>query len=89
MRATAQDQDGARLFGINVDRRISFTFALRGAAAGAAAVLSVQTLGTTRYDQGFQFGLIAFTGARCSAASATWWVRWGRRRAPGGGKDVR
>jgi len=63
MRATAQDQDGARLMGINVDRTISFTFALGGAAAGAAAVLSVQTLGTTRYDQGFQFGLIAFTAA--------------------------
>jgi branched-chain amino acid transport system permease protein len=61
MRATAQDQDGARLMGINVDRTISFTFALGGAAAGVAAVLSVQTLGTTRYDQGFQFGLIAFT----------------------------
>jgi branched-chain amino acid transport system permease protein len=61
MRATAQDQDAARLMGINVDRTISFTFALGGAAAGAAAVLSVQTLGTTRYDQGFQFGLIAFT----------------------------
>jgi branched-chain amino acid transport system permease protein len=49
--------------GINVNRTISFTFALGGAAAGAAAVLSVQTLGTTRYDQGFQFGLIAFTAA--------------------------
>jgi branched-chain amino acid transport system permease protein len=63
MRATAQDQDGARLMGINVDRTISFTFALGGAMAGAAAVLSVETLGTTRYDQGFQFGLIAFTAA--------------------------
>jgi branched-chain amino acid transport system permease protein len=44
------------LMGLNVDRSISFTFALAGGAAGAAAVLSVQTLGTTRYDQGFQFG---------------------------------
>ncbi|HEY3715890.1 MAG TPA: branched-chain amino acid ABC transporter permease [Jatrophihabitantaceae bacterium] len=63
MRATAQDQDGARLMGINVDRTISFTFALGGAMAGAAGVLSIETLGTTRYDQGFQFGLIAFTAA--------------------------
>jgi branched-chain amino acid transport system permease protein len=63
MRATAQDQDGARLMGVNVDRTISFTFALGGAMAGAAGVLSVQTLGTTRFDQGFQFGLIAFTAA--------------------------
>jgi branched-chain amino acid transport system permease protein len=63
MRATAQDQDGARLMGVDVNRTISFTFGLGGAMAGAAAVLSVQTLGTTRFDQGFQFGLIAFTAA--------------------------
>jgi len=63
MRATAQDQDGARLMGVDVDRTISFTFALGGAMAGAAGVLSVQTLGQTRFDQGFQFGLIAFTAA--------------------------
>ena len=36
MRAVAQDQDGARLMGINVNRTISFTFALGGALAGAA-----------------------------------------------------
>jgi branched-chain amino acid transport system permease protein len=63
MRATAQDQDGARLMGIDVNRTISFTFALGGAMAGAAGVLYVQTLGTTRYDAGFQLGLIAFTAA--------------------------
>jgi YVTN family beta-propeller protein len=63
MRATAQDQDGARLMGINVNSTISFTFALGGAMAGAAAVLYVQTLGTTRYDSGFELGLIAFTAA--------------------------
>jgi branched-chain amino acid transport system permease protein len=63
MRATAQDQDGARLMGINVNRTISFTFALGGAMAGAAGVLYAQTIGTTRYDLGFQLGLIAFTAA--------------------------
>jgi branched-chain amino acid transport system permease protein len=63
MRATAQDQDGARLMGINVDRTISFTFALGGAMAGAAGVLYVQVLGTTRFDAGYQLGLIAFTAA--------------------------
>ena len=36
MRAVAQDQDGARLMGINVNRTISFTFALGGLMAGAA-----------------------------------------------------
>ena len=39
MRAVAQDQDGARLMGINVNGTISFTFALGGALAGAAGVL--------------------------------------------------
>ena len=63
MRATAQDQDAARLMGINVDRTISFTFALGGAMAGAAGMLFLQTFGTTRYDAGFQLGLIAFTAA--------------------------
>src|SRR6266568_3104905 len=63
MRATAQDQDGARLMGINVDRTISFTFALGGAMAGTAAVLYIQTIGSNKYDLGFQLGLIAFTAA--------------------------
>ena len=63
MRATAQDHDAARLMGINVDRTIAFTFALGGAMAGAAAIIYLQTIGTTRYDAGFQLGLIAFTAA--------------------------
>ncbi len=63
MRATAQDQDAARLMGINVDRTISFTFALGGAMAGAAGLLYLETFGTTRFDAGFQLGLIAFTAA--------------------------
>jgi branched-chain amino acid transport system permease protein len=63
MRATAQDQDAARLMGVNVDRTIAFTFALGGAMAGAAGCLYVQSVGTTRYDSGFQLGLIAFTAA--------------------------
>jgi branched-chain amino acid transport system permease protein len=63
MRATAQDQDGARLMGIDVNRTISFTFGLGGAMAGVAATLYMQAIGTTRYDAGFQLGLYAFTAA--------------------------
>jgi branched-chain amino acid transport system permease protein len=63
MRATAQDQDAARLMGINVDRTIAFTFALGGGMAGAAGLLFLESVGTTRYDAGFQLGLIAFTAA--------------------------
>ena len=63
MRAIAQDQDAARLMGINVNRTISFTFALGGALAGAAGVLYFLCQTQTYYDTGFQLGLIAFTAA--------------------------
>jgi branched-chain amino acid transport system permease protein len=63
MRAVAQDTDAARMMGINVDRTISFTFALAGVLAGAGGTLWVLWQTSTRYDLGFQLGLFAFTAA--------------------------
>jgi branched-chain amino acid transport system permease protein len=63
MRATAQDRDASAMMGINVDRTISFTFALGGALAGAAGMIYALYIGTTRFDLGFRLGLFAFTAA--------------------------
>ena len=63
MRATAQDMDAAAMLGVNVDRTISFTFALAGALAGVAGLLFALYVTNIRFDTGFQLGLIAFTAA--------------------------
>jgi branched-chain amino acid transport system permease protein len=63
MRATSQDMSAAAMVGINVNRTISFTFALAGGLAGAAGLIYVLQFTTIRFDQGFQLGLIAFTAA--------------------------
>jgi branched-chain amino acid transport system permease protein len=48
--------------GIDVNRTISFTFALAGGLAGVGAVLFLTEF-NMRYDTGFTLGLIAFTAA--------------------------
>ena len=63
MRATAQDRDASAMMGINVDRTISFTFALGGALAGAGGVIYALYIGTSNFQLGFRLGLIAFTAA--------------------------
>ena len=63
MRAVAQDGQAAAMMGINVNRTISFTFALGGALAGVAGLLFMLYPGQMRFDTGFQIGLIAFTAA--------------------------
>jgi branched-chain amino acid transport system permease protein len=62
MRATSQDPEAAAIMGINVNRTISFTFALAGALAGIGATLYLVEF-NIRYDTGFTLGLIAFTAA--------------------------
>jgi branched-chain amino acid transport system permease protein len=49
--------------GINVDRTISFTFALGGALAGAGGVVYMLYVGTSTFQLGFRLGLFAFTAA--------------------------
>jgi branched-subunit amino acid ABC-type transport system permease component len=66
MRATSQDMDAAAMMGINVNRTISFTFALAGALAGAGGLLYFLHFTSIRYDTGFQIGLIA-SPRPCSA----------------------
>lgn len=63
MRATAQDQDASAMMGINVDRTISFTFALGGALAGAGGLVYALYIGTSNFQLGFRLGLYAFTAA--------------------------
>jgi branched-chain amino acid transport system permease protein len=62
MRATSQDPEAAAIMGIDVNRTISFTFALAGGLAGIGAVLYLLKY-NMRYDTGFTLGLIAFTAA--------------------------
>jgi branched-chain amino acid transport system permease protein len=62
MRATSQDPEAAAIMGIDVNRTISFTFALAGALAAIGAVLFALEF-SIRYDSGFTLGLIAFTAA--------------------------
>jgi len=63
MRATAQDRDASAMMGIDVDRTISFTFAVGGAIAGAGGLIYALYIGTTHFQLGFRLGLIAFTSA--------------------------
>jgi branched-chain amino acid transport system permease protein len=63
MRATAQDREAAAMMGIDVNRTISFTFALAGALAGAGGLLYALYFSEVRYDTGYKLGLIAFTAA--------------------------
>ena len=62
MRATSQDPEASAIMGINVNRTITFTFALAGALAGIGATLFLVEF-NVRYDTGFELGLIAFTAA--------------------------
>ena len=63
MRATAQDQDAARLMGINVDRIIVVAFALGAVLAAVAGVAQGLQNNNIDFRMGFLAGLKAFTAA--------------------------
>lgn len=63
MRAVSQDRDAAELMGINVNKTISFTFALGSALAGAAGVLVGMYYSSINPLMGSLPGLKAFVAA--------------------------
>lgn len=63
MRAVAEDKDIAALMGVDVDRVITFTFAMGAILAGAAGVLYALIFRQVHFFMGFLPGLKAFTAA--------------------------
>jgi branched-chain amino acid transport system permease protein len=63
MRAVAEDQEIARLMGINVNRTIARVFVVGGAMAGAAGLLFGLVFGNVHLFSGFLPGIKAFTAA--------------------------
>lgn len=63
IRAVSEDQEIARLMGIDVDRTIALVFAVGGAMAGIAGVLYGIVFGQIFFFSGFVPGIKAFTAA--------------------------
>ena len=63
MQATAQDQEAARMMGIEVDSVVMITFFLGSALAGAAGLIFGLYYNFTSYVIGYTAGLRAFTAA--------------------------
>ncbi len=63
MQATAQDQEAARMVGVDVDRVVVITFFLGSALAGAAGLIFGLYYNYTSFLIGYTAGLRAFTAA--------------------------
>jgi branched-chain amino acid transport system permease protein len=63
MQATAQDQEAARMMGVEVDRVVLITFFLGSALAGAAGLIFGLYYNYTSFIIGYSAGLRAFTAA--------------------------
>jgi branched-chain amino acid transport system permease protein len=63
MQATAQDQEAARMMGVEVDRVVILAFFIGSALAGAAGLIFGLYYNFTSYVIGYSAGLRAFTAA--------------------------
>jgi len=63
IRAVSQNEDAAKLMGVNLNRVITVTFLIGGLATGAAAFFYVTVFEYTKFNIGFTMGLAAFTAA--------------------------
>jgi branched-chain amino acid transport system permease protein len=63
MQATAQDQEAARMMGVDVDRVVAIAFFLGSALAGAAGLIFGLYYNYTSFIIGYTAGLRAFTAA--------------------------
>lgn len=63
VRAVSEDREAASLMAVDVDRMISLTFVVGGAAAGAAGVLYALMFKQVHFFMGFMPGIKAFTAA--------------------------
>jgi branched-chain amino acid transport system permease protein len=63
MQATAQDQEAARMVGVDVDRIVVITFFIGSALAGAAGMIFGLYYNYTSFIIGYSAGLRAFTAA--------------------------
>ena len=63
MRAVSEDMGAAQLMGININRTISFTFAVGSALAGIASVLYIAAYPQATPTMGSMLGLKAFVAA--------------------------
>ncbi len=63
LRSVSEDKEASALMGIDVDRMISMTFMIGGAAAGAAGVLYAVMFKQVHFFMGFIPGIKAFTAA--------------------------
>ncbi|HKV43339.1 MAG TPA: branched-chain amino acid ABC transporter permease [bacterium] len=63
MRATAQDQEAARMMGVEVDKIVMLTFFIGSALAGAAGLVFGLYYNFTSFVIGYSAGLRAFTAA--------------------------